>query len=586
MRANWPRPPVGLGHPSQNQGGFQQKNVAPSRAAFGSRALAVALVLGVLGTDAGCGQRKPSLPAPVTVGAAAEVPRREAVAEPFEVPRVRPGQFRVCAFSFNSPYELDAIKSGLSSDEFVFTDLSAALPGDRDSANSILMRGKPGWFADRCRPDLSCDILILSGEFAGTFFGDYGSFVTVQEMEEASCQPRCRGLFAAPREVFLLACNTLATKDADQRTPSQYRDVLLAHGFSQADAERVVATRYGPLGPSFRESLRRTFEGVPRIYGFSSVAPRGEITAPRLSAYFRSVGDYSQYLEKAGRDSAPNKKLLAAFEGTAMVQTTGVVPSDPTAADRALVCQLYDDRETVRQRLVVARELFARPDFLTFVPTIEVFLGRHPPEEYGRAERAILADIKGLAAPRDQITELIERLEWSVLKVQMVNLARQIGWITPAEHRQLAEEGLQHILSEPLSTDVADVGCELGKYTPAGAELESEDIPEQLLWHAEGYRLLVCLAPTDPRITERMVSGLGNIDEATRVWATYALYRRRPLDDQVLLAMIPRLKDPSAEVRDLTLRTFEAEAPLARPVLAAIRKRDPDAAEILAAPVD
>jgi hypothetical protein len=44
--------------------------------------------------------------------------------------------------------------------------------------------------------------------------------------------------------------------------------------------------RYGPLGPAFREALRRVFAGVPRVYGFSSAAPKGEYAAPMLERYF------------------------------------------------------------------------------------------------------------------------------------------------------------------------------------------------------------------------------------------------------------------------------------------------------------
>ena len=93
-------------------------------------------------------------------------------------------------------------------------------------------------------------MVVYSAEFAGRFFGNYGTSVGLQEMEEASCQARCDGLFHDPREVFLLACNTLATKDQDRRSPADYLQVLLSHGFDRASAERVVAFRYGPLSIS------------------------------------------------------------------------------------------------------------------------------------------------------------------------------------------------------------------------------------------------------------------------------------------------------------------------------------------------
>src|SRR4029077_18850512 len=113
-----------------------------------------------------------------------------------------------------------------------------------------------------CRSDLRCDVVVYSAEFAGRFFGQYGASLSLQDMEEASCQARCAGFFHHPLEVFLLACNTLATKDEDNRTPAQYLEVLANHGFARASAERVVQARYGALGPSFREALRRIFMDV------------------------------------------------------------------------------------------------------------------------------------------------------------------------------------------------------------------------------------------------------------------------------------------------------------------------------------
>jgi hypothetical protein len=583
--------PTNAGHSTQNEAGCHQGNDVgerwlDDRGAHRLRpaagVLALLLALFVAATS-GCGGQRPASPPPAVAEPVAAVAAAPPAVEPVRVPPVRPGQFRVCAFAFHSPDELATIEAELSSDDFVFTDLTPVFPGGEDSAGTVSSRKPAGWFMDRCRPDLSCDIVVYSGEFAGSFFGNYGFSVDVQEMEEASCQPRCRGLFADPLEVFLLACNTLASKNADRRTPEEYRHVLLMHGFNHADAERVVNQRYGPLGPSFRESLRRMFMGVPRIYGFSSVAPLGVATAPLLREYFRRKGDYARYLEDAGRDSAPNKELLAAFAGTGLMQTSGVSASDPTGADHALVCRLYDDTETVSDRLRVVRRLLERRDFLSFAPTVEVFLGRHPPAQYAGAERRLFRDIQSLEEPRRQVTELMHRLNVSVLKMQLANLARQFAWITAAEHDRIAAEGLKQLLAEPLSTEVADIGCELSKYVPTGAGLRSEDIPDQLLWHAEGYRLLDCLSPTDPRLTERMLNGFTNIDEATRLWAAYALSRRRPLEDAVLIGMAPRLEDSSAEVRGIVQRAFKAHAPLSPRVLAAIRDRDPALAETLAA---
>src|SRR5581483_1173109 len=173
--------------------------------------------------------------------------------------QARAERLRVCALIFNQPDEVEAFRSRLPEQDFEIVDLSPQLPQpsgqDADAAPA-------SWLSSRCRSDLHCDVVVYSAEFAGRFFGASGVSVGLQEMEESACQPRCQGLFHDPREVFLLACNTLATKDQDRRSPEEYLQVLLDHGFDRAAAERVVALRYGPLGPSFREALRRIFMGV------------------------------------------------------------------------------------------------------------------------------------------------------------------------------------------------------------------------------------------------------------------------------------------------------------------------------------
>jgi len=506
---------------------------------------------------------------------------------------VRAAPFRVCAFAFHSPLELTAIKSQLSPNDFEFIDLTPERVHVEEGVVSTPRISPPGadpsvvertgWLMSRCRPDLRCDIVVYSGEFAAGFFGDYGLSLNLQEIEEASCQSQCQGLFHDPREVFLFACNTLATKSPDERTPREYLQVLLGHGFSQAAAERVVDLRYGPLGPSFRESLRRSFMGVPRIYGFSSVAPRGEVTAPMLRQYFQRKGDYAKYLARAARSSAPNKELLASFAGTSLVQTTGLVPFEAAGADRALICTLYDDTQPVIERLRIVEQLFARREFLSFIPTIEVFLSRHPPEKLSGDERRLFTEIQSMEAPRRQVIELMYSLNVSALKMQMAHLALQLGWIGADEFRRLAVEGAQQLLTEPLSSEVVDIGCEVTKYVPAGAGLRSEEVPEQLFWHSEGFRLLDCLSPADPRLSVRMLAGLRSIDESTRLWAAYALSRRLPLDDAVLVALAPYLNDSSPGVRNRVEWIFIVQSPLSRGVMAAIRASNPAVATALEA---
>lgn len=534
----------------------------------------VAGVLILLGL-AGCSRHTPSSQLrPEAPAAAARVASR-----PIHVAPLGRARFRVCALGFNSPLELEAIRSSLPPEDFVFTDLtptSDELPaGATSDAPGLAPAGGADWLLKRCRPDLRCDVVVYSGEFAGAFFGSYGTALELQDMEEASCQPRCRGLFREPREAFLLACNTLATKAADNRSPAEYLQVLLVHGFSRADAERVVDLRYGPLGPSFRESLRRIFAGVPRIYGFSSVAPRGEVTAPRLQEYFRRKGDYADYLTRVDRDTSANREILQAFAGTALTQTTGVMLAEPVMADRELVCRLYDEDESMADRLRIVRQMLSRPDFLTFVPTIEKFLARHPPAQLSASLQPLFRQIQSLPSPRRQMLELIARLHVSALKMQLAHLAAELGWITPQELQRLAVEGARQLLAEPISSETADIACEIARYGPAGADLTAREIPDYFFLHWEGFRLLDCLAPRDPGLSTRMTVGLSDTQEPIRFWAAVALSRRPPLSEEVLLALLPSLADTSPRVQERTRLIYSTQKPLPRRVLTLIHQRDP-----------
>ncbi len=497
------------------------------------------------------------------------------------VGEVRAQPFRVCVFSFHSPNELATIKARLPAPDFEFIELTpppVLNNGDivEPMASNATGASESGWLMSRCQPDLQCDIVIYSGEFAGGFFGQSGISLSVQEIEEASCQARCAGLFRHPQEVFLLACNTLATKGADDRTPEQYLQILLDHGFGRAAAERVVSLRYGPLGPSFRESLRRSFMGVPRIYGFSSVAPVGEITAPMLERYFARKGDYGRYLTSTAGDTRPNKELLASFAQTSLVQMTGLTALEPAFADRALVCGVYDDTQSVAERLRIVRQLFARSDFLSFVPTIEVFLRRHPSPTLRGEEQRIFKEIQAQDAARRQVLEQVHSLNVSALKMQLAHLALQLQWMSEAEFRRLADDGVRQMLTEPLTTEVVDISCELTKYVPAGSGLRSEEIPEKVFTFAEGYRMLDCLSPADPRLNARMLTGLDSSNVAIRLWTAYALSRRLPLDDGVLKALVAtHVGDPSAGVRERVQWIFESQRPLSADVWATIRTRDP-----------
>lgn len=479
---------------------------------------------------------------------------------------------RVCAFSFHGPEEIEAFRAHLTP-ELEFVDLSPP-PLLRDPASSSTVNDLPrDWLPGVCRPDLRCDVVVFSAEFAGRFFGDYGRALSLQAMEEAACQARCDGLFHAPREVFLLACNTLATKDQDLRGPELYLQVLLNHGFDRAAAERVVAMRYGPLGPTFREALRRIFAGVPKLYGFSSVAPRGEYTAPMLDRYFRKVGDYRAHLERMTGDSRPNRALAAAFAHTGLVETTGLRASEPGAVDRELICTLYDESVPVARRLEIVRDLVAGDDVLAFVPTVKVFVDRHPPEKMSIEERAIFDEIRRNETARERVVALVDQLDVSALQLELGDFATRMGWLSPERLRKLALHSARELLRRPLTNEVVDVMCEIPKHERVGDEFTSADLPDALFRDPVGVRLVTCLAPPGDEVSARLAAALGDPDPEVRLWAAYALSQRLPLSSTVLLRVVERLGDPSPEVRRHLEWILAAQRPLPRDVRRVLEAR-------------
>lgn len=485
---------------------------------------------------------------------------RAVIAAPQKQKPAPPPALKVCVLALNEPHEVAAFRNTLDAKRFEFIDLMAVAAANRPpGAPAPGMSSDESWLMDSCTPATRCDVMVVTAEFAGRFFGTRGS-LGLQALEEASCQAKCAGLFQQPMEVFLLACNSLATKNQDERSPQEYLQVLLSHGFDRAAAERVVELRYGPLGPSFRESLRRVFAGVPRIYGFSSVAPRGEITAPMLTRYLKGQGDYATRLVKTRGNASRNGALLTSFSRTSMVQTRGLTPREASAVDRRDICALYDTERSVLERLRITYGFLQRGDALQFVPTLQVFLARHPDEGLSELERSVLTEIRALDGPREQVMTLVDRLNVSALKLELAHFAALVGWLHQSELNALAERSARQLMAEPLTPEVVDIMCAITTHVSLRTRFKTADIAPRAYADPQGLRLLSCLAPRDPRIVAQVVDVLDDPDPVRRQWAAHALTRMVPLDDEQLERLVPYLDDPSSEVAmrvDWTLRSHE-----------------------------
>jgi hypothetical protein len=226
----------------------------------------------------------------------------------------------------------------------------------------------------------------------------------------------------------------------------------------------------------------------------------------------------------------------------------------------------------------------ARPDFLAFLPSLQMFIDRHSPETLTGDELRLFDEVRGAARARDEVLRLVYELGPSALQLELAHTARHLGWLTPPAFRALAVDAARTLLQRPLTDEVVDVVCEIPKHESLRGEFGADDLPPVLFDRPEGIRLLTCLAPTDPRVTARLLPGLEQQDSMTRLWAAYALSERLPLDDTTLLRLASHLNDPASDVRQRVQWIFLAQSPLSDAVRDAAAAIDPAFAATLRPP--
>src|SRR5258708_1443978 len=87
----------------------------------------------------------------------------------------------VCTVTVNSSDERDTFRKYLPEEKYDFVEL--------------VERGRPDWLASACRHQVHCDVLVVSGHFAGTEFYssklDVNESLPVDEIERAQCSASC-----------------------------------------------------------------------------------------------------------------------------------------------------------------------------------------------------------------------------------------------------------------------------------------------------------------------------------------------------------------------------------------------------------
>ena len=449
----------------------------------------------------------------------------------------------VCTVTINSADEKEAFQRHLPRGDYRFVEL--------------VQRGQPDWLAAARRSGLSCDALIISGHFDdGTEFYtdrfDDREFLTVHELQQASCSAAGNGLFAQLKEVYLFGCNTLKSDPRFAASAEVARSLQRA-GQTPADAERQVALLSERYGQSNRDRLRHIFKDVPVLYGFSSKAPLGRTAGPLLERYFQSApaGEVA-----SGRPSA---SLLKLFGPSSMIAVAGIADSDPHAGFRNDLCGFADDRTGAAHKLAFMHQVLRRD--ATEVRMLLDHLERYatslnPAQRRAPDVAAALTAIERDHASRERYLAFARDADDAGVQLRLMALARNLGWLSAAqEQAEFVHLLAQRMARGSLGKNEVDLVCTPNPERQAG-------LAQQLLASGAAQpanvahsAVLACLG--HPEAHQRTVRALTSPRGDDAVIAQ-AYLRQRPLADvgelRAVTAGIAKMMAPGAQV--LALETL------------------------------
>jgi hypothetical protein len=375
-----------------------------------------------------------------------------------------------------------------------FNHIELADVSDQSLDNSL--RGGR-WMENACHKGIKCDILVMSGHFAGTFFGSTDLRLPAETLEKMSCDPGCDGILKNPKEVFLFGCNTLAGKAVDSRTPEQYRQVLMEDGFSVLEAQQIAALRYSPVGSSFYDRMSRIFSESPKIYGFNAKGPSGKNVRPLLENYFKRIPDYSTHISKITKEGT-NLAWTQALAVTSRAQTSG-------RAAKINYCPIYDTKVTFLEKLKLVKSLMDdKKNLIEQVPVIAKFVeveSSNKTRVFSKEEAQVMQSIRANAETREVLNRFLTSESQGMLRVQlsMLNISRYFGF-WPAEYCEKIQTKLIGDLTKPANQERFEAIHFLQVTLPG---LRLENLPSEE-WNEWDIRIVGLLKPSDIRIAQKL----------------------------------------------------------------------------------
>ena len=301
--------------------------------------------------------------------------------------------------------------------------------------------------------------MVISGHFGGTFFsesGGSGYTLPTELLEEKACQNKCRGILSNVKEVFLFGCNTLASKKPDKRTYQEYLKVLLDDGMARDAAERVVASRYSPLGTPFHARMNFIFSDSSTVYGFNELSPLGKHIRRPLKNYFQFInqkfGSYASYLNGNHYIRSKNQELFDSLPGSSLNQAhISISNEDPEQIDFFLnKCLLYEDTAKFTHRAQALKNIFESGKSGLAFFAIDHFLRRNKKEMVEGAGRKIFRSIRTNESFAKKFTSYYENLKnLPYIKLVYLNVRKKFQWIDTFNLKKHRKKDLLELIETP-----------------------------------------------------------------------------------------------------------------------------------------
>ena len=371
-------------------------------------------------------------------------------------PKLDPNKKTVCSVSITSNMQVQAFKEHLIKhkeiNKYQFVELTK-LPGEDTN--------EEGWFDRACKSGISCDVLFMTGHFAGSFFGNNENDpeIDAERLRELSCTKKCENILRSPVEVFLFGCNTLAGKNNDGRSPEEYFRVLTHHGMSAQEAQNAVSMRYG-MADTYKDQLSATFHGKKMLYGFSAPAPASVRSTPPFKLYLNKLGSYEKHFNKEVEKHLTGlvKDVDTSFRDIMQVSADQCRSMDSNDEKLKRLCELLYGTRSLESKMDLVLELF-QEDVAANLILINMFFKKNRYELVGTKT---FEDLQKNEVIKSQLLNAARNTKQLDLSLESLKAATALNMIAQEEAQEIMSKNIYEYLGQDeYKAQMIDTACEM-----------------------------------------------------------------------------------------------------------------------------